>query len=72
MRDFIAQRKYTFPVGVDTDRAIYSLYATEYLPRCFVIDPFGRIVALSAEYSAEEHSMRYYRFTTLCRRAVIA
>ncbi|MBE6192406.1 MAG: TlpA family protein disulfide reductase [Rikenellaceae bacterium] len=54
VRDFIAQRKYTFPVGVDTDRAIYSLYATEYLPRCFVIDPFGRIVALSAEYSAEE------------------
>ena len=50
-------RGYTFPVGVDSDNSAYSLYATQYVPRCFVIDPLGRIVALSAEYDAEEFNL---------------
>ena len=57
VREFVNQRNYTFAVGVDSENSAYSLYATQYVPRCFVIDPLGRIVALSAEYNAEEFTM---------------
>ena len=57
VRDFVSQCGYTFPIGVDSDSQIYSLYATEYVPRCFVIDPLGRIVALSTEYKSEEFEL---------------
>ena len=54
VRDYITEYNYTFPVGVDTDNLIYSQYAEKYVPRCFVIDPLGRIVALSVEYDKQE------------------
>ena len=54
VREFINSRGYTFQVGVDSDNKAYSLFATQYVPRCYVIDTLGRIVALSAEYNAEE------------------
>ncbi len=57
VREFVKQRNYTFAVGVDSENSAYSLYATQYVPRCFVIDPLGRIVALSAEYNADEFTM---------------
>lgn len=57
VREFVNSRGYTFTIGVDSDNTAYSLYATQYVPRCFVIDPLGRIVALSAEYNAEEFSL---------------
>ena len=60
VQEFINEKNYTFPVGVDSDGLIFQLYATEYLPRCFVIDPLGRIIALSADYNKTE-------FELLCR-----
>ena len=33
-----------FPVGLDADKAIYSLYAKQYIPRNFVIDQNGKVV----------------------------
>lgn len=43
-----------FPVGLDLDRSIYSLYADAYIPRNFLIDREGRIAYLSVSYSEEE------------------
>lgn len=40
---FVDKMKYTFPVGLDENKAIYSLYATNYVPRSFVIDREGRV-----------------------------
>ena len=57
VRDFVSRRGYTFPVGVDSESQIYSLYASQYVPRCFVIDPLGRIVALSTEYKSDDFEL---------------
>lgn len=51
---FISKKDYNFTIGVDRDKSIYSLYATQYIPRCFVIDPLGHIEAISVEYDKEE------------------
>ena len=54
VRDYISEYNFTIPVGVDAASSIYSLYAEQYVPRCFVIDPLGRIVALSVGYEKQE------------------
>ena len=54
VEDFIEQHGYTFDVGIDTDKSIFSLYATKYLPRTIVLDALGRIVAISSDYDQEE------------------
>ena len=48
---------YRFDIGLDTDKSIYSLYATKYVPRCFVIDPLGHIIAISVGYSTEDFAV---------------
>lgn len=48
---------YRFDIGLDTDKSIYSLYATKYVPRCFVIDPLGHIIATSVGYSANDFAL---------------
>lgn len=57
VKDYITEYNFTVPVGVDTDASIYSLYAEQYVPRCFVIDPLGRIVAISVGYDKQEFSV---------------
>lgn len=43
-----------FPVGLDPKKAIYSLYATQYVPRSFVIDKEGNIVMALIGYTPKE------------------
>lgn len=50
---FASERGYDFPIGVDPDGSIYSLYATRYVPRNILIDPDGTVVASRAGYSPE-------------------
>lgn len=57
VREYIERMGYKFNVGVDPKAEIYSMYATHYVPRCFVIDSLGRIVALSAEYDSAEFEL---------------
>ncbi|MDD4990623.1 MAG: TlpA disulfide reductase family protein [Paludibacter sp.] len=45
-----------FPVGLDPDRAIYSQYAKEFIPRNFVIDRNGNVIYTSVGY--EENAMK--------------
>lgn len=40
---------YTFDFGLDPTRSIYSLYATRYVPRNYLIDRNGVVVSISAE-----------------------
>lgn len=47
---FVDKMKYTFPVGLDENKAIYSLYATNYVPRSFVIDCEGRVAYYAVGY----------------------
>lgn len=48
--DFRAAMKYTFPMGLDTDQSIFRKFASNYIPRNFLIDREGRIVLASVGY----------------------
>lgn len=45
---------YAFPMGLDPERTIYDRYASNYIPRNFLIGPDGRIVLASVGYEPEE------------------
>lgn len=44
----------TIDLGLDIDESVYQRYATRYVPRNYVVDRDGRIVAMATEPSAEE------------------
>ena len=52
--DFCTNNGYEFSVGLDPDKAIYSLYATKYVPRSFLIDKRGVIRYLYVEYKLDK------------------
>jgi len=43
-----------FPVGLDSDKSIYSLYAKSYIPRNYLVDKDGKVVYASVGYNEEE------------------
>lgn len=45
---------YTFPMGLDSTRTIYNRYATNFIPRNYLIDRDGRIITATIGYSPEE------------------
>lgn len=45
---------YSINIAGDPQRAIYSLYATTYVPRCYLIDPTGRVDMLTIEYHQDD------------------
>lgn len=64
VEEYISKMGYTFAVGLDSDQSIFNKYATNYIPRCFVIDAKGKVlysgvgyddvVAMEVEESIEE------------------
>ena len=45
---------YTFPMGLDPSRTIYDRYASNYIPRNFVIDQTGKVVLATVGYDEQE------------------
>lgn len=45
---------YTFPMGLDSTRTIYDRYATNFIPRNYLIDRDGQIITATIGYSPEE------------------
>lgn len=45
---------YTFPMGLDSTRTIYDRYATNFIPRNYLIDRDGWIITATIGYSPEE------------------
>lgn len=45
---------YTFPMGLDPDQRIFRRYATNYIPRNFLIDRDGKVVLASIGYDKAE------------------
>jgi len=43
-----------FPVGLDPKKRIYPLYATQYIPRNYLIDRDGKVVYTSIGYTENE------------------
>lgn len=50
VEEYISKMDYTFAVGLDGDQSIYRKYATNYIPRCFVIDAKGKVLYSGVGY----------------------
>jgi peroxiredoxin len=51
IKSFREKHKLTMPFAPDPDKKVYSLYATKYIPRTYVIDKTGRIAHQSVGYT---------------------
>ncbi len=51
---FMTDKGYTFTTGLDADNSVYGLYTTQYVPRNFLIDAEGKIVATSTDVGFAE------------------
>lgn len=50
VEEYISKMGYTFAVGLDGDQSIYRKYATNYIPRCFVIDAKDKVLYSGVGY----------------------
>ena len=53
VKKFREKNGYTFPMGLDLERKIYSKFATATIPRNFIIDKKGKIVEIEIGYTKE-------------------
>ena len=53
VKKFRERNGYTFPMGLDPERRIYSKFATATSPRNFIIDKKGKIVEIEVGYTKE-------------------
>jgi peroxiredoxin len=44
VRDFRSENGFSFPMAADPDRVVFSLFATESIPRTVVVSPAGTVV----------------------------
>ncbi|HEU0040074.1 MAG TPA: TlpA disulfide reductase family protein [Verrucomicrobiae bacterium] len=51
LNDFPKKRQVTFPIAGDPKRKIYRRFATQYIPRNYVIDADGKIIFQSVGYT---------------------
>jgi peroxiredoxin len=54
IKPFREKHKLTMPFAPDPDKKIYSLYATQYIPRTYVIDKTGKIIHQTVGYTPED------------------
>lgn len=51
---FRKKMDYTFPMGLDIDQSIFKKYASNYIPRNFLIGKDGKVIYVSVGYDAKE------------------
>ena len=51
---FIADNGYKFPVGIDPEQSIFHKFATNYIPRNFLIGADGKVVFVGVGYEDDE------------------
>ncbi len=51
VREYRDNKGFTFPIAADPDREVYSLFASESIPRTLVVSPDGRIVYSKAGFN---------------------
>ena len=54
VKAFLLKNGYKFPAGLDPEQEIYKRYASNFIPRNFVIDKQGKIAYLSVGYDEKE------------------
>ena len=53
VEEYIAKMGYTFPIGLDGDQSIYKKYASNYIPRSFVVGRDGKVVYVAVGYDEQ-------------------
>lgn len=51
---FLADNGYTFAVGLDPEKEIYNMFASNYIPRNYLINRHGVVVDATVGYEPEE------------------
>lgn len=54
LAEFLKKHAFTFAIAPDPKREIYKLYASQYIPRNYVINAEGKIAFQSVGYNPEE------------------
>lgn len=54
VREFMEKNGYTFPVGTDETQEVYKMFASNYIPRNFVIDKKGNVALAKAGYTPSD------------------
>ena len=54
LEPFIEKFEMSFPVAADPERAVYNLYASQYIPRNVVVGPAGTIIYQSSGFEQAE------------------
>ena len=55
---FLQKQSYTFPVLLDPDRKVNNAFGVEGIPKSFVFDREGRLVAQAIDMRTEEQFLR--------------
>jgi peroxiredoxin len=56
IRDFVQEKKYTMPFAPDPKREVFKLFASQSIPRNFIIGKNGKIIYQSIGYTKLEFS----------------
>ncbi|MBP3331857.1 MAG: TlpA family protein disulfide reductase [Tidjanibacter sp.] len=54
VKNFLAENGYSFIPGLDPEKKVYDLFATNYIPRNYIIDKEGNIAAIGLGYEPAE------------------
>ena len=54
LKEFLKKHEFTFALAPDSKRDIYKLYASQYIPRKYVINAEGKIAFQSMGYAPDE------------------
>lgn len=54
VRAYREKNGFSFPIAADSDRSVYSLFASESIPRTLVVSPDGQIVYSKAGFTEED------------------
>jgi peroxiredoxin len=54
LKKFVTDRELEFPMAADTDKSVYNLYASKYIPRNVIINKDGKIICHKTGFSKSE------------------
>ena len=54
VESFRKKMGYTFPMGLDSDQSIFRKYASNYIPRNFLVGKDGKVIYVSVGYDEKE------------------
>lgn len=54
VKSFLEKNGYGFAAGIDSESAVFNLYAEKYIPRNFIISPKGKVLKVEIGYEPED------------------